>query len=228
MKLLPVRQKCQTSVFRHSSASVDIQTQSLVCHGANSSLSSLLLCQRTALSLTWLHSEGFEYLSRKNLFQVKHKRKFPAEHLRQCRTEWDNLVAFFFFFLHIFRCSNTTKQAQSAPLLLLAWSAGRSKRSSCKRSRKHPCFFWQRSIKPMRKANISSLCRYTCFLLLIFKGFFTPYHYQIEATPFSQMSVLYKCQHQAIEKHERHGKIVFPQYYLLVVLVTARRQETCL
>lgn len=74
-------------MFRHNSASVDIQTQSLVCHGANCSLSSLLLCQRTALSLTWLHSEGFEYLSRKNLFQVKHKTEFLAEHLRQCKIE---------------------------------------------------------------------------------------------------------------------------------------------
>lgn len=82
----------------------------------------------------------------------------------------------------------------------------------------------------MRKANTSLLCRYTSFLLSVFKGFFfIPYHCQTEAIPFSQqMSILYKCQHQAIETHERYGKIVFPQYYLSVMLVTARRQEICL
>lgn len=35
----------------------------------------------------------------------------------------------FLFLLHIFRCSSTTKQARSAPPLMLAWSADRSKRS---------------------------------------------------------------------------------------------------
>lgn len=125
IKLLSVRQKYQTAVFRHNSASGDIQTQSLVCHGANCSL---LLCQRPALALPGSTLKALTSYPG-IIYSRLNTRESSQQSISGSAEQKETTLLLFLFLLHILRCSNTTKQARSAPPLLLAWSASRSQRS---------------------------------------------------------------------------------------------------